>query len=189
MGSGITDYKHWTNNMKLIADIYNKLPDSINNIEWFNIGGGFGIGNVIDFQKLNLEIGLLKNSLKKDIKIFIEPGRFIVAESGIIWGKVTQIKVKNNTKFIGTNIGMTDLIRPALYSAIHPIYFKDNNEEELVTVVGPICESGDVLIKNLMVSNNIQLNDSLVVTNTGAYGFVMASKYNNRELPEQIIFN
>ena len=84
---------------------------------------------------------------------------------------------------------MTDLIRPALYSAIHPIYFKDNNEEELVTVVGPICESGDVLIKNLTVNNNIQLNDSLVVTNTGAYGFVMASKYNNRELPEQIIFN
>jgi bifunctional diaminopimelate decarboxylase / aspartate kinase len=192
MGSGITDYKHWVKNMKLIVEIYNKLPESINKIEWFNIGGGFGIGNVIDFNKLNLKIGILKKSLKKDIKIFIEPGRIIVAESGIIWGKVTQLKVKNNTKFIGTNIGMTDLIRPVLYSAIHPIYFKDNInqiEQELVTVVGPICESGDVLIKNLMVNNNIQLNDSLVVTNTGAYGHVMASKYNNRELPEQIIFN
>lgn len=192
MGSGITDYKHWVKNMKLIVEIYNRLPESINKIEWFNIGGGFGIENVIDFNKLNLEIGILKNSLKKDIKIFIEPGRIIVAESGIIWGKVTQLKVKNNTKFIGTNIGMTDLIRPALYSAIHPIYFKDNinhNEQELVTVVGPICESGDVLIKNLMVNNNIKLNDSLVVTNTGAYGYVMASKYNNRELPEQVIYN
>ena len=84
---------------------------------------------------------------------------------------------------------MTDLLRPALYSAVHPIYFNEDktNLKEVVTVVGPICESGDILIKNLQVNQNIKVNDSLIVANTGAYGYVMASSYNNRELPEQLI--
>ena len=137
---------------------------------------------------MNNEIIKIKSTLSENIKIFIEPGRFIVADSGIIWGKVTQIKFKNNTKFIGTNIGMTDLLRPALYSAIHPIYFKENDSsKEIVTVVGPICESGDVLIKNLEVGRDININDSIIVGKTGAYGIVMASKYNNRKLPEQLL--
>ena len=195
MGSGITDYNHWINNTKLIYNLYQKIPNSINNIEWFNIGGGFGIDDTIDFNNLDIELSILKSTFSKPIKIFIEPGRFIVAESGIIWGRVTQIKNKNNTKFIGTNIGMTDLIRPALYSAIHPIYFKkniidslSNSQTELVTIVGQICESGDFLIKNLLVNNNIKINDSIIVTNTGAYGIVMASNYNSRKLPEQLLY-
>ena len=151
--------------------------------EW-NDARNENIDNVINFKQLNIELGKLKLN---NIKLFIEPGRFIVAESGIIWGKVNQIKYKNNTKFIGTNVGMTDIIRPALYSAIHPIFFKDSDNNELATVVGPICESGDVLIKNINVSKDIQIGDSLIVTNTGAYGFVMASQYNNRCLPVEII--
>ena len=82
---------------------------------------------------------------------------------------------------------MTDIIRPALYSAVHPIYFKDTDNRELVTVVGPICESGDVLIKNINVSKDIKIGNSIIVANTGAYGFVMASQYNNRCLPAEII--
>ena len=187
MGSGISNYKHWVNNLNLIISIYKRIPESINNIEWFDIGGGFGIDNIIDFKMLNNEITVIKNNLS-NIKIFIEPGRFIVAESGIIWGKVTQTKFKNKTKFIGTNIGMTDLIRPALYSATHPTYFKNSDDEkEIVTVVGPICESGDILVKNLYINKSIKINDSIIISNTGAYGIVMASSYNNRKLPEQII--
>lgn len=187
MGSGITNYMHWINNCKLINEVYKRIPNSVNKIEWFDIGGGFGIDNTIDFNQLDIELSNLKKDIG-DVKIFIEPGRFVVAESGVIWGKVTQIKTKNNTKFIGTNIGMTDLIRPALYSAIHPVYFKNEEfDKELVTVVGPICESGDILVKNLLVNKNIKINDSVIVTNTGAYGFVMASSYNNRKLPDQLI--
>lgn len=186
MGSGITDYKHWVNNLNLILETIKSIPASLNNIEWIDIGGGFGIGKTIDFSKLNEEIGIIK-SMINNIKIFIEPGRYIVAESGIIWGSVNQVKYKNKTKFIGTNIGMTDLIRPALYSAIHPVFFKESLIKELVTVVGPICESGDVLIRNLEVNKNISVGDSVIVTNTGAYGFVMASNYNNRKLPSQEI--
>ena len=188
MGSGITDYKHWVNNFKLILNVYNQIPESINNIEWVDIGGGFGIDTIINFEKLNNELLYLKK--KYNLNIYIEPGRYLVAEAGILLGKVTQIKIKNNTKFIGTNIGMTDLIRPALYSAIHPIYFKDyNHTKELVTVVGQICESSDILIRNILVDNTIKIGDSIIVENTGAYGIVMASGYNNRNLPEEVLVN
>ena len=187
MGSGINDFNHWVNNLNLIIKVYNLIPSWQNKIEWMDIGGGFGINGIIDFDELDKQITNIKKSIDKEIKIFIEPGRYIVAESGIIWGKVTQTKFKNNTKFIGTNIGMTDLIRPALYSAIHPIFFKEKEENEIATIVGPICESGDVLVKNLKVPKNIKANDSVVILNTGAYGIVMASSYNNRNLPEQEI--
>ena len=186
MGSGIDDYKHWVNNLKMLIDVFENIPIEINDIKWLDIGGGFGINENINFEMLDSEINLLKKNY--NFQVFIEPGRFIVAESGIIWGRVTQTKFKNNTKFIGTNIGMTDLMRPVLYSSVHPIYFNnDSSDYELATIVGPICESGDVLIKNLKVPNNIKPNDSVILTNSGAYGIVMASNYNNRELPEQII--
>ena len=85
---------------------------------------------------------------------------------------------------------MTDMIRPALYSAVHPVYFKDKNKnKELVTIVGPICESGDILIRNILVDNDIKIGDSLIVENTGAYGYVMASNYNNRDLPEELLID
>lgn len=186
MGSGINDYNHWVNNLVLLKNVYLKLPSNINNIEWIDIGGGFGLGDNINFELLNLELSKIKSTLD-NVEIFIEPGRYIVAESGIIWGKVTQTKYKNNTKFIGTNIGMTDIMRPVLYSSIHPVYFKESDNKEIATIVGPICESGDVLVKNLEVPKNIKPNDSVVITDTGAYGIVMASNYNNRRLPDQEI--
>ncbi len=186
MGSGINDYNHWVNNLVLLKKVYLKLPKNINNIEWIDIGGGFGLGNNINFDLLNLEIFKIKSTLD-NVKIFIEPGRYIVAESGIIWGKVTQTKYKNNTKFIGTNIGMTDIMRPVLYSSVHPVYFKENENKEIATIVGPICESGDILVKNLEVPKKILPNDSVIIADTGAYGIVMASNYNNRRLPEQEI--
>lgn len=187
MGSGITDFKHWINNFKLIMNVYKNIPFTCNKVEWFDIGGGFGIGDAIDFKSFDRMLSVIKKNY--EIEIYIEPGRFLVAEAGVILGKITQIKYKNKTKFIGTNVGMTDIIRPALYSAIHPIYFNDNNKnKELVTVVGPICESGDVLVRNLLVDNNLKIGDPMIVENTGAYGFVMASNYNNRELPEEVLF-
>ena len=195
MGSGITDYKHWINNLSLILESISKVKSPMNKIEWIDIGGGFGIDDVINWDELNKEI----NNINCPYKIIIEPGRFIVAESGIILGKVNQIKYKNKTKFIGTNIGMNDIIRPALYSAVHPIYFKNNDnyihftkskqiQKEIVTVVGPVCESGDVLVKNMLAPKNIKINDNVIMTNTGAYGFVMSSNYNLRKTPGERLF-
>ena len=186
MGSGIHYYKNWSNILvKMI-----KYIDYFNDLKWIDIGGGLGIDRKINFDNLNTDIKLIK---PENIKIIMEPGRFIVAESGILVGYVTQIKEKQNIKFIGTNIGMTDLIRPALYNAIHPIYFHFKDEREIkkqvVNVVGPICESCDVLIKNLLVDYDIQENDLVVVNNVGAYGYSMSSNYNLKQKPLEICFS
>ena len=137
-------------------------------------------------KRFSLVVVVNNGNSYKEIKLFMEPGRFIVGESGIIIGRVTQIKDRMSTRFIGTNIGMNDLIRPALYDAVHPIYFYSpyrKQDERTVTVVGPICESGDVLVKNLKVKHTITENDIVIVTNTGAYGYSMRSNYNLKEIP------
>ena len=88
---------------------------------------------------------------------------------------------------------MTDLIRPALYNAIHPVYFHFNDErkenKQLVNVVGPICESGDVLIKNLIVDYDIKEGDTIVVENTGAYGYSMSHNFNTRPRAAEILID
>ena len=180
MGSSVHNYKNW---VKIANRIFGIVND-FDSIKWINLGGGLGIDKQIDFESLNEELGNISSN--KEIKLFMEPGRFIVGESGIIIGRVTQIKDKMITRFIGTNIGMNDLIRPALYDVVHPIYFYSpyqKEDEQTVTVVGPICESGDVLVKNLKVKHTITENDIVIVTNTGAYGYSMRSNYNLKEVP------
>ena len=172
MGSSISDLDKW-------LDIFDKLIQISNlftNIEYIDIGGGFAINTELDFDLLNKKL----SEIKPDIKLFIEPGRFIVANSGIIIGKVNQIKKKDKL-FIGTNIGMNDIIRPSLYNAIHPLYFypeRNKVNKYLSDIVGPICESGDVLIKNLELENKVEINDIVVVEDTGAYCYSMRSNYN-----------
>lgn len=197
MGSGIDDYKFYIDLIrKLINFIFNiKIinDEFFNNLEYVNLGGGFNID--MKFNDFNEKLGIEKENLikiiKHPIKLRIEPGRYVVANSGYIMGKVTQIKTKNNVKFIGCNIGMNDIMRPALYHAIHPIKFISNNinenkTNEIVKVVGPICESGDVIIDRLHIEKNINIDDIIIIKNTGAYCESMASNYNCRNKIESI---
>ena len=88
---------------------------------------------------------------------------------------------------------MNNLIRPALYNSLHPVKIipinNVNTENKLVNIVGPVCESGDILIKNLQINNKISINDLVIVFNTGAYCESMASNYNCRMKLPSIIFN
>jgi diaminopimelate decarboxylase/aspartate kinase len=126
-----------------------------------------------------------------DIQLIIEPGRFIVAKSGILIGSVNQIKTKNNINYIGINIGMNNLIRPTLYNAIHPIYFplSQKSINKNYKIVGPICESGDVFIDNLLLPCKIKEGDMVIVDETGAYGEVMSSEYNMKPKNNKIIID
>ena len=199
MGSGINNYKFWVNLLESIRTIIYQLKSNLKNLEWINIGGGFGINKQLtdNFVKLNDELGEIKNEINtilgKEIELRIEPGRYIIAKAGYVVGRVTQLKSKNNTNFIGCNIGMNDIIRPALYNSLHPIKFISINniktENKLVNLVGPVCESGDILIKNLQINNMISINDLVIVFNTGAYCESMASNYNSRKKLPSIIYN
>lgn len=179
-GSNINNIDNWINaynKLKLIASRYN--------INIVNIGGGFGTKlKLEDFQNLDLK-------LDKDINIWIEPGRYLVADAGILISHVNLIKEKGDNKFIGLDTGMNSLMRPALYDSYHSIYNLskiDSNEYDNYNIVGPICESGDIFGKNRLLPKT-EHNDIMLIDEAGAYGYTMANEYNMRAPAKEIIFN
>ena len=117
------------------------------------------------------------------IEIWLEPGRFLCAQSGVLLAHVTQKKGKGDFQYLGITTGMNSLIRPALYGAWHEIVNLTRLAEpanELTTVVGPICESADQLGSDRLMPA-AEEGDVLLIDNVGAYGRVMSSRYNLRE--------
>jgi diaminopimelate decarboxylase/aspartate kinase len=121
--------------------------------------------------------------------LFLEPGRFIVAQAGVIVTRVTQTKGKGDVQYVGVGTGMNTLIRPALYGAYHEIVNLTRLGKpatELVTVVGPICETGDRLGSDRLLPASKE-NDVLLIANAGAYGYAMSSRYNLREPATEVL--
>ena len=154
-------------------------------IEILDLGGGFGVPykdeDRLDLDLLCDKLTDLIKSYKLNIKeIKFEPGRYIVCECGMIYGRVTSIKKLNNY-YIGTDIGMNDLIRPAMYDAYHKIELFPKGDTEVITAnfCGTICESSDILGKDRVVNMPI-VDDNVVVYNAGAYGYSMSSNYTGR---------
>ncbi|MCM8784687.1 MAG: diaminopimelate decarboxylase [Candidatus Omnitrophica bacterium] len=162
--------------------------------EILDIGGGFGIPYNIENEIQPIEefgrkiTEELKNFNLKTI--ILEPGRFIVGNSGVLITKVLYVKKKKTKNFIIVDAGMNDLIRPSLYGSFHLIYplcLKVGKKIKF-DVVGPICETSDYLGKDREFSENIKRGDFLVVMSAGAYGFSMSSNYNTRlRIPEVIV--
>ena len=152
-----------------------------------NVGGGLGVAENNNQSPLN--IGLVNQTLLQaksafpQLKIWLEPGRYLVAEAGVLLARVTQVKDKNSTIFIGLETGMNSLIRPALYGSYHEIVNLTRiYEPPAITahIVGPICESGDILGYSRILPDT-QEGDVFLIANTGAYGRVMSSHYNLRD--------
>jgi diaminopimelate decarboxylase/aspartate kinase len=123
------------------------------------------------------------------LAFWLEPGRYLVAQAGVLLAQVTQIKGKGEVKYVGVATGMNSLIRPALYGAHHDIVNLSRSNEpatELVNIVGPICESGDQLGNDRLLPVS-QEGDVLLIANAGAYGFAMSSHYNLRDPAEEIV--
>lgn len=177
-GSGINNTSLWNKNIEFLTSYLNRFPD----IEWFDLGGGLDIN--IDLAKINEEIVKPKN-----IKLILEPGRYLVATSGVLVSQVTQCKIKQYTNYIGIDTGMNSLIRPTLYDAYHPIHnisACNKDKKYTYTVVGPICESGDILGENFVLPETF-MKDYLLIEECGAYGFSMSSKYNLRDPAIEVI--
>lgn len=124
------------------------------------------------------------------LQFWLEPGRFFVAESGVILTTVTQCKEKGKVRFIGVDTGMNSLIRPMLYGAYHEIVnltrlFQEKTE--FAHIVGPICESADTLGYDRLLPDTLE-DDILLIANTGAYGHCMSSSYNLRPAAQEIVF-
>ena len=168
------------------------------NIEIVDLGGGFGVPykseEKLDFELLERKmIRVLKGFVEKNSNIKelkFEPGRYIPCEAGIIAGKVNAIKYENNTYWIGTDIGMNQLVRPSMYGAYHEIKIlsKNSNKEIIANICGNICESGDILAENRKVLMP-EIGDIVLVYNSGAYGYSMASNYTGRLRPAEVMIS
>jgi diaminopimelate decarboxylase/aspartate kinase len=190
LGSGILDAAHWRDVYVQLAS----LAEKIGSVRVLNIGGGFGVPARGDEQPLDL--GALGRALAEvkaaypQFELWAEPGRYLVADAGVLLCRITQLKRKGEVRYVGVDCGMNSLIRPALYEAWHEIVNLtriDGERSELVQVVGPICESGDVLGRNRRMPAG-QEGDVVLIAQTGAYGAAMASHYNLRDPAEEVVW-
>jgi diaminopimelate decarboxylase len=182
-----------------------EIAKSFDNLEFIDIGGGFGVPyrklsgeGPIDIKDLNIKLTkkLIKwaNENNPNIKFKSEPGRYIVAESGALLGRATAIKMNPPTKYIGTDMGFNVLKRPTMYDSHHDmeVYREgelvEGTEEEMVTVVGNICETGDILAKDRLMQK-VNEGDVIAVLDAGAYGFSMSSNYNGRLRPAEVLID
>ena len=176
--------------MKKIADEF--LTYGVK-LEYVDLGGGFGVNYSSNKDTLDIEgIGKLANMTfdKSGYKISFEPGRYLVAKSGVIITKILTSKENGGINFLITDAGMHTLIRPAMYGAIHRIEALNDlkKEETNYTIAGPICESSDIIAKDVFLPTQ-KINNYLLIHDVGAYGAVMASNYNSRVIPSEILVN
>lgn len=191
LGSGILDASHWRSVYLQLAS----LAEGFRRIESLDIGGGLGVPSRSDESPLDLaELGAALEEVKSaypQFELWMEPGRFLVADAGVLLARVTQTKRKGSVNYVGVDAGMNSLIRPALYEAWHEIVNLTRLGEpagDMVQVVGPICESGDVIGANRRLPA-CQEGDVLLIAQAGAYGAVMASHYNLRGPADEVVLS
>tara|TARA_B100000579_G_scaffold430461_1_gene443909 strand:- start:5866 stop:7110 length:1245 start_codon:yes stop_codon:yes gene_type:complete len=184
--------------IKIFEKVFIKIKEAIkmfsNNdlkINSLDLGGGFGVTynkeKEINLSKISRLID--KHFGKKNFKISIEPGRYLVANSGILVTKIITSKKNGSINYLITDAGMQTFLRPSLYKSFHKIEsFSNNRKKKKYTVAGPICESSDILSKNIKLPEQ-QIGNYIAICDTGAYGFVMASNYNSNSLPAEILIH
>jgi diaminopimelate decarboxylase len=123
------------------------------------------------------------------VRVLLEPGRFLVGNAGVLLTRVLYVKKTALKTFVIVDAGMNDMIRPALYQGFHEIVPVKEPRDELlaiVDVVGPVCETGDFFALDRPLAN-VESGDILALMSAGAYGFTMASNYNSRPLPAEVM--
>jgi len=181
-GSGIFNVRNWAEAGEGLAGLLKQFPD----VRCLDLGGGLGVperpGQLpLDLEALDAGLAPIRKA-HPGIEIWIEPGRYLVSEAGVLLAQVTQLKTKGDLRYVGVCTGMNSLIRPALYGAHHEIVNLTRLGEpatEICTIVGPICESGDLLGADRLLPPTCE-GDILLIANAGAYGHAMSSHYNLR---------
>ncbi|MGQ0384485.1 MAG: alanine racemase [Gammaproteobacteria bacterium] len=188
-GSGSFDPAHWTGAAHALAAAVPRFPS----VRVLNLGGGLGVPESgaqapLDLAAFDAALAAF-GAAHPGFELWLEPGRFLVAEAGVLLARVTQVKGKGARRYVGVATGMNSLLRPALYGSRHEIVNLTRLGEPPAgpcTVVGPICESGDVLGEHCMLPA-CEEGDVLLIAVAGAYGHSMASHYNLRAPAEELI--
>jgi diaminopimelate decarboxylase len=210
IGSQITDAAPFAEAiaklMPLISDLKARYP-----LEFFSVGGGIGIVYESSFASGSRDWWTEKDRVAATmtlpltiqdyaaaivpalsgigLRVLLEPGRLLVGNAGVLVTRVRYLKQTEQKKFVIVDAGMNDLIRPALYQSYHeivPVCEPGGLEREAVDVVGPVCESGDFFAQDRELPR-MKEGDLAAVMSAGAYGFSMASNYNSRPLPAEVL--
>ncbi|MFN7146888.1 MAG: bifunctional aspartate kinase/diaminopimelate decarboxylase, partial [Myxococcota bacterium] len=187
VGSGILDAQSWSDVALFLSQVTERFPE----VRHLDVGGGLGVPEKAD--QAPLDLAALDTALARvreahpRLAVWLEPGRFLVAEAGVLLCRVTQLKQKGDVRFVGVDTGMNSLIRPALYGAWHEIVNLtrlDAPLTQVANVVGPVCESGDTLGYARRLPDTRE-GDVLLIATAGAYGRAMSSTYNLRAPAEE----
>ncbi|MBT4875230.1 MAG: diaminopimelate decarboxylase [Desulfobacula sp.] len=173
-----------------------KIAKLFNHLEYVDFGGGIMVKHHPDDKVVELDkIGkILKKeydkfcvSIGKKIKIWFEPGRYLLSESGILLAKAVVLKTNGFINFVGTNTGFNHLLRPMMYDAYHQIINITNPDGELekYNIVGNLCEIDNIGVHRTL--NKVRQDDIIMIKNAGAYGFSMSSNYNTRPKPAEVL--
>lgn len=206
IGSQITAAQPFAEAIAKVAPLVRELKQRYA-IEFFSVGGGMGIiyrralesgsgkwwhdhdGEASAFSVADYAAAIVPPLRELDLRVLIEPGRFLVGNAGVLLTRVRYLKQAAQKKFVIVDAGMNDLIRPALYQSYHevvPVREPGSTGREPVDVVGPVCESGDFFAQDRHLPP-VNDGDLLALMSAGAYGFAMASNYNSRPLPAEVI--
>ncbi|HML69852.1 MAG TPA: diaminopimelate decarboxylase [Macellibacteroides fermentans] len=190
IGSQITDLSSFQSLCSRVTEIQENMARRRILVENLNFGGGLGIDYhhpnhlpIPDFKEY-FAIFHKHMKLRPEQQVHFEPGRSVVGQCGTLITKVLYVKEGASKNFAIVDAGFTELIRPALYQAYHRIENLTSDEaEEVYDVVGPICESSDSFGKSVDL-NKVRRGDLIALRSAGAYGEIMASQYNCRQLPK-----
>lgn len=198
IGSQITKTSTYEEATSKLFDIIGKLKRNGIELDFVDLGGGVGIRYKEEQEYITPKdlaeaiVPIIKNKIReyglKEPTIYFEPGRFIVGDASILLTKVSTIKTTTK-KLIGTDAGFHVLLRPILYGAYHETVVANKMDmelEETVDIVGNVCESGDVLAKARNLPK-IEAGDIIAFLDAGAYGIIMASRYNSRPIAAEVL--
>ncbi|MGL5005086.1 MAG: diaminopimelate decarboxylase, partial [Casimicrobium sp.] len=191
IGSQITELSPFVDALRRLLALVDALKDRSIEIEHLDVGGGRGIVYMDEkLVPMNVFAAAVAHELAgRKLKLLLEPGRSIVGDAGVMLTRVEFLKPGETKNFAIVDAGMNDLIRPTLYDAFHPVTSLYERTTSAVTydIVGPVCESGDWLAKERDLS--LQEGDAIAILCTGAYGMVMASNYNTRGRPAEVLID
>ncbi len=194
IGSQIVQVSPFAQALKKTLALIERLDKKRIKITHLNIGGGLGIIYKNEKPQTAEQYAKAITPLLKDknLKLILEPGRFIIGNAGILVTEIIYVKDTPVKRFVIIDAAMNDLIRPSFYGAYHEILTVRKNKKtkfRKVDVVGPVCESGDFLAKNRYLPANLKPQDILAVMSAGAYGFSMSNNYNSRRRAAEVLVN
>ena len=190
LGSQLRAVEPYVQAFAAVAAFLRGAPARRLGVKHYDLGGGFGIsyGKGEAFPLAELAAALLPQLSAHGLRPMLEPGRYLVGDAGVLVTEVLGHKQSGSTSFVLVDAAMNDLLRPALYSAEHPIVpvADRGRASSTVDVVGPVCESGDFLARARSLPS-VESGELLAVLATGAYGISMASCYNTRRRPAEVL--